>query len=59
MRKKLLREDPTKTKELFVEVLSKSGPLAVVVTKRRGHKSIQVPIIFGGKRRVAVTSKWI
>jgi small subunit ribosomal protein S7 len=60
LRKKLLQEDPSRNpKQLFVEVLSKSGPLAVVVTKRRGRRSIQVPMALEGKRRIAITSKWI
>ena len=60
LRKKLLQENSSQNpKELFVEVLSKSGPLAIVVTKRRGRKSIQVPMALEGKRRVAITSKWI
>ena len=60
LRKRLIRENSSKNpKQLFVEVLSKSGPLAIVVSKRRGRKSIQVPVALEGKRRVAITSKWI
>ncbi len=60
LRKKLLSENSTKSpKELFIEVLSKSGPLAVVTTKRRGRRSIQIPMALNNKRRVAITAKWI
>lgn len=60
LKSKQVREDSTKSpKQLFVEVLSKSGPLAVVVTKRRGRRSIQVSMALENKRRIAVTSKWI
>ena len=60
LRKKLIRENNSKNpKQLFVEVLSKSGPLAIVRTKRRGRRSIQVPTALDNKRRVALASKWI
>jgi len=60
LRQKQFRENSSKSpKQLFVEVLSKSGPLAIVTTKRRGRRSIQVPVALDNKRRVAVTSKWI
>ena len=42
-----------------MEVLSKSGPLAIVTTKRRGRQSIQVPKALEDKRRIAIASKWI
>ena len=57
---KLFSENSAKSpKELFVDVLSKSGPLAVVTTKRRGRRSIQIPMALNNKRRVAITAKWI
>ena len=60
LRERLIRENSSQDpKQLFVEVLSKSGPLAVVVSKRRGRRSIQVPKALNNRRRVAVTSKWI
>jgi len=60
LRKKLISEKSTKSpKELFIEVLSKSGPLAIVQTKRRGRRSIQVPLALDNKKRIALTSKWI
>lgn len=60
LRKKQTSENEYKNpKQLFVEVLSKSGPLAIVSTKRRGRRSIQIPVALNNKRRVSIASKWI
>jgi len=60
LRMKQHRENSSKSpKQLFVEVLLKSGPLAIVTTKRRGRRSIQVPVALDNRKRVALTSKWI
>ena len=42
-----------------METLIKSGPLAIVKSKRRGRQSIQVPVVLNTERRVAIASKWI
>merc|ERR1712100_405258 len=60
LKTRLIREKINKSaKQVFVEVLSQSGPLAIVTTKRRGRQSIQVPKALEDRRRIAIASKWI
>ena len=60
LRNQLIKEDTTlNPQEIFMETLLKSGPLAIVKSKRRGRQSIQVPVVLNTERRVAIASKWI
>jgi small subunit ribosomal protein S7 len=60
LRTQLLNEEEVlNPKEIFMDILLKSGPIAIVKSKRRGRQSVQVPIILNTERRVAIASKWI
>ena len=52
-------EEDLNPKEIFMDILLKSGPIVIVKSKRRGRQSVQVPVVLNTERKAAIASKWI